>query len=177
MSTSPMPKEQALLMAGRGAAGMKQTEWGDLLGVSARTVIRLENGQGATTPMMLYQAARAVYPFNRELAARIAEAGSSSVVALGLEDESAPVHAPPPSEPVLIASEPASLPALKPAMHHLVDSVICAAAESMGQPPQALRPALFAACARAREIGLTLEDLEQSLMPDLDERGGFVPRR
>jgi hypothetical protein len=44
-----------------------------------------------------------------------------------------------------------------------VDAVVCAAAEAMEAIPQAVRPALLAACTCARELGLTLDDLERVL--------------
>jgi hypothetical protein len=46
---------------------------------------------------------------------------------------------------------------------HLVDTVVCAAAEALGVPPPAVRPALLAAFQRAREVGLTTEDVEQAI--------------
>ena len=44
-----------------------------------------------------------------------------------------------------------------------VDAVVCAAAEAMQVVPQNVRPALLAAFACARELGLTLEDVERVL--------------
>ena len=64
------------------------------------------------------------------------------------------------------------LPALPPAPvaripphPRLIDSVVCAAAELLAVPPQAVRPALYAAFQRAHELELDLETVVNSLRP------------
>jgi len=47
----------------------------------------------------------------------------------------------------------------------LVDSVVCAAAEAMSLSPQAIRPAVLAAFARARDAGLSLDAVVDVLAP------------
>jgi hypothetical protein len=47
----------------------------------------------------------------------------------------------------------------------LVDAVVCAAAEAMSLSPQAVRPAVLAAFARARDAGLTLDAVVEVLAP------------
>jgi len=47
----------------------------------------------------------------------------------------------------------------------LLDSVVCAAAEAMGVAPQAARPAVLAAFARAKEAGMTMEGVIAGLAP------------
>jgi hypothetical protein len=47
----------------------------------------------------------------------------------------------------------------------LLDSVVCAAAETMSMAPQALRPAVLAAFVRAREAGMTVDSLIAGLTP------------
>jgi hypothetical protein len=47
----------------------------------------------------------------------------------------------------------------------LVDSVVCAAAEAMSLSPQATRPSVLAAFARARDAGLTLAAVVAALTP------------
>jgi hypothetical protein len=47
----------------------------------------------------------------------------------------------------------------------LVDSVVCAAAEAMQVAPQAIRPAVLAAFARARDAGLTTDAVVAVLTP------------
>jgi len=82
-----------------------------------------------------------------------------TLVSLGLEA----VHA------------PAALP-LSPALGgaHLAPprvlaAVVCAAAEAMDASPRAVRPALLAAVRVAREVGLTLADLESLLASGASE--------
>jgi len=93
------------------------------------------------------------------------------------------VWAPRPAPPPAPVTAPASLqntappvlpaPALPPAPPLpppippgvLVDSVVCAAAEAMSLSPQALRPAVLAAFARARDAGLTLDAVVDALAP------------
>jgi hypothetical protein len=67
---------------------------------------------------------------------------------------------PPPNE---LSSHASGIPA-----HALVDSIVCAAAEAMGLPPQALRPALRAAFSRAEEIGISVQAVLGVLAPALE---------
>jgi hypothetical protein len=46
---------------------------------------------------------------------------------------------------------------------HLIDAVVCAAADVAALPPATLRPALRAAFERAQAVGLTVEALVQGL--------------
>jgi hypothetical protein len=48
----------------------------------------------------------------------------------------------------------------------VVDSVVCAAAETMSVMPGAIRPALLAAFTRAQKIGLTVEEVTKALARD-----------
>jgi hypothetical protein len=45
-----------------------------------------------------------------------------------------------------------------------VDSVVYAACEAMEAPSRAVRPAVFAAFRRARELGLSVEAVERELL-------------
>ena len=51
----------------------------------------------------------------------------------------------------------------------MVDVVVCAAAEALDVSPRAVRPALLAAFQRAREAGLTLEQVEKALSPEVKD--------
>ena len=93
----------------------------------------------------LAKLAAAVFPRDPQLAAQLAQAAGATLQQLGLVPAS-PAPAPPMAKPP-----------------HLVDTVVCAAAEALGVPPPAVRPALLAAFQRAREVGLTTEDVEQAI--------------
>jgi hypothetical protein len=47
----------------------------------------------------------------------------------------------------------------------LVDSITCAAADAMSATPEAVRPALRAAFARARDLRLTTAEVASALAP------------
>jgi hypothetical protein len=50
-----------------------------------------------------------------------------------------------------------------PSTDEIVDAVVCAAAEAMDLMPREVRPALLAAFARARRLGLGFEAIEKRL--------------
>jgi hypothetical protein len=52
----------------------------------------------------------------------------------------------------------------------LLDSVVCAAPDAMAASAGALRPVLRAAFGRARELGLSVEDVERGLSPQEAKR-------
>jgi hypothetical protein len=101
--------------------------------------------------MDLQDMARLVYPVDATLAGEIAAASGTTLQALGLLPPPAPVApaAPPPP--------PAGPP------DRVVDAVVCAAAEAMQVMPQSVRPAVLAAFACAKELGLTVEAVERVL--------------
>jgi hypothetical protein len=47
----------------------------------------------------------------------------------------------------------------------LVESIVCAAADTMQTPPAAVREVLRAAFARAHALGLTVEEVDAALSP------------
>jgi len=83
-----------------------------------------------------------LYPVDPALAAEVAEAGETTLIALGLEKPPTPL---PPDR--------------------IVDSVVCAAADAMEALPRLVRPGLLAAVVRARELGIGLETIEAALTP------------
>lgn len=141
-----------LLWDARQALSLNQQTLAEFLGISSRTVQRWDARESAPTNSDLHKLARAVHPINPELAARLAKEGSSSLEELGI------VRPPDPPPPA-----PAPQPAYE--LAHLADGVVCAAAESMGLTPLAIRPALLAAFRRAREMHLTVEQMEEALAP------------
>ncbi|MBV9946955.1 MAG: hypothetical protein JOZ69_08915, partial [Myxococcales bacterium] len=70
-----------------------------------------------------------------------------------------------PKEPKESAKPP---PRLAPS--DLADAVVCAVADATDLLPRALRPLLHAAFARARALGLTLEEVEEGLRPAIETK-------
>jgi hypothetical protein len=148
---NPVPNRPFLVEVGH-ALGLNQRQLGELLGISTRTVQRWTGGRGGPIDVQWHVLARAAHGVDPGLAARLAEQGNSSLQGLGLV---APVPAPPAAPPVL-APPPHDA-------QHLADAVVCAAAEAIEVAPGVIRPALLAAIRRARQMRLTLEELEASL--------------
>jgi hypothetical protein len=139
----------SLLVEAGHALSLNQRGLGELLGVSTRTVQRWFARRSAPVESHWHALARATHGAEPALAARLARQGSSSLERLGLV-----LQAPPP---------PPVAPAPSHDLRHLADAVVCVAAEAIDLPPGAIRLALRAAVGRARQMRLTLEDLEASL--------------
>jgi transcriptional regulator with XRE-family HTH domain len=146
----PRPKP-ALIALSRTALHATQRELADRLGTSLRTVQRWETKRAAPYADQLQRLADAVRPHDPALAAEL--------------DEWAPRPPPPPAPAGVAPGSPPPPPPAATALPAsvLLDSVVCAAAEAMSAPPQALRPALLAAFVRAREAGLTVEGMIEAL--------------
>jgi hypothetical protein len=131
----------------RTALQVSQNGLAAKLGVSRRTGQRWNAGKGPWG-LDLQNMARIVYPVDPSLAAEIAAAGGATLEALGIVSPAPPLPAP-------------QVPMGPP--DRVVDAVVCAAAEAMQVTPQSVRPALLAAFACARELGLTLDGVERVL--------------
>jgi hypothetical protein len=117
-----------------------------LLGCSSRTVIRYYQRGGVLLPGAYERLATACHPHDPAFAAELAALAGKTLVELGLEPPPPP---PPPPPPRLVATS----------SRHIVDSVVCAAAEAMQTTPQAIRPALKAAFQRAMALGMGAEEV------------------
>jgi hypothetical protein len=137
------------------ALHMSQRELGELMGCSRRTIIRYMSSGAVLVPATWEKLARACHPHDRDLAAELATRAGQTLIGLGLEKPPAPPAAPPAPPP------PPARPA--PSSRHLVDSVVCAAAEAMQTPPHTMRPALVAAFQRAVALGMTMEGVIEGL--------------
>ena len=130
--------------------GMTHRAFGEALGASERTAARWVRRVSPLSVPQLCTLARLVYPRDPELAETLAAAASETLESLGI------VTSAPPAPP------PAALP--PPLAPHLVaDLVVCAAADALGAAPSAARGALLAAFARARELGLSVAEVEAAL--------------
>ncbi len=160
-----MPGISAVLVVqSRIALGLSQRKYGELLGIAERTVQRWEDGGAIVLLSTIATLAAAVYPKDPALAGRIATGFGTSLLQLGLEK--------PPEPPAVVVPAPAPPPPLPPLpTSTLVDSIVCVAADAIGVPPSAIRPALAAAFRRAQEVRLDLGAVADSLS------GGDGPTR
>ena len=121
--------------ARRDVLGMSQGELGRVLGASARTIMRWESSSDGGRRGWA-GLIRLIHAHDATLAAQMAAYAGGSI------ESFIPTHT--------VAS-------------HLVDAVVCAAAEAIDSSPRALRIALRAAFARAAELGLSVEDVHTAL--------------
>jgi transcriptional regulator with XRE-family HTH domain len=128
---------------------VNQKELAKLLGCSSRTVIRYYRGGGTILPTTYERLARAVHPHDRDFAVELAANAGHTLVTLGLEPPPPPPA--PPSPPIPVRPAPSS--------RHMVDSIVCAAAEAMQTAPHVVRPALVAAFERANALGMTAAEV------------------
>ncbi len=132
-----------------------QGELGVLLGSSKSTGQRWERREAFPLPEQLHQLAALVFPRDAQLAAEIAAASGSTLEKLGVT-------------PTAAAAAPDQI--------HIVDTVVCAAAEAMQVVPDAIRPALRAAFRRARQAQLSLETIDEALnRPSVPAEGARPP--
>ena len=139
--------KHGLYVRTRRALGLLQREVAAIVGRHQRTIARWEAGSAYIYEEDWRKLAVVAYPKDAELAATLAAAGNTTLEALGL----------------VAPAPPARAPAAAPA--HLVDSVVCAAAEAMNMPPQAVRSSVQAAFERAAALGLGLDDVRTTLRP------------
>jgi transcriptional regulator with XRE-family HTH domain len=159
-----MPRHYvAMLIDARRILGVSQGELGERLGASRRTGQRWEAGRAKPGPTELGRLAALVHAEDPKLAAEIATVGGSSLESLGLVKPTRPA--------------PAAPPPPAPPAEHVVDAVVCAAAEAIGVMPDAVRPALRAAFRRARLVGLDVATVERALGPGPEAGAGLQPKR
>ena len=140
------------------ATRMTQRELGELLGYDRRTIVRWVARGTTLLPSHCEKLATACHPHDRALAGILAERAGKTLVDLGLEKPAARVPAPAPQAPAAPARARA-----QPSARHMVDSVVCSAAEAMQMTPQAARPGLLAAFERASALGMTVEEVLAAL--------------
>ncbi len=144
------------IAAAQRTLGVTQEELGEMLGASRRTMSRMFTGRSPLSIEHLHVLARAVHSKDPILAAKLAAEGAATLESLGI------VRPAPPAAPV---APPVAPGRPFPTTRLVVDSVVCAAAETMQAPPAAVREALRAAVARARALGLSLEEMDEGLAP------------
>jgi transcriptional regulator with XRE-family HTH domain len=133
-----------LVYRARMAAGLSQAQLSDRLGLSKRTMGRVERGESSLRVPEVITLARLAHPRDPDLARELAAAASETLESLGL------------TAPKVTYAPPTKL---------LVEAVVCAAVEALAMAPGPVRLGLHAAFKRTREMGLTLEDVESALAP------------
>ena len=139
----------------RWTLGITQAELGKLIGCSGRTIQRYEGSSPLLSVDQCRAIALALHPKDAALARTFARHGRTTLEELGL------VKPPPPPPP----APPLPPPPPPIAREHLVDSVVCAAAEAMNTAPQLARPAVMAAFERARALGLAIDEVSPPVKP------------
>jgi transcriptional regulator with XRE-family HTH domain len=132
----------SLLIQCRMAMGLTQQEFGEIVGLTKRTIQRWEERGASLIPSEVEALARALHPVRPDLAAQIAATVDTTLDRLGIVTAGA-------ASPM--------------AMSDPIDSVVHAAAGVMGVTPDAIRPAIAAAFVRAREVGLDVQAVAEKL--------------
>ena len=144
-----------LVIEARRVLGLNREGLGKLLGSSKRTVARWEVGESTIYGPQLFDLARAVHPQNAALAEELGLAGGATLEKLGI--------VPPPAPPAPPADPPPAPPVPAIPGHVLVDAIVCAAADALKAVPETVRASVLAAFRRARELQMTVEDVENAL--------------
>jgi hypothetical protein len=117
------------------ALQMTQAELGDLLGVHKRTIQRWQERHLSLSPSQAERLAAALRPVQRELAEAVLEIGRRFAAQVGT------------TAPML------------PAAPEAIEEVVRAAAEACSTTPEAIRPAVVAAFAKAQELELEVGEI------------------
>ena len=145
---------------------MSQAEFGPALGWSHRTAVRWDRGRAVPPEDSLHKLASLLAPVDRDLAAEVAVAAGETLESLGLAPK-------PVVPPVVEKAGP------RVTNGDLTDAVVCSVSDASDLPPRALRPLLHAAFARARALGLTVEQVEEALRARVEAKtdAGKAPAR
>lgn len=155
----PHPLRHLMFLA-RQQLMLNQKGFAVVIHSSERSVQRQEVGRGTIHPDQVHKAADAIRAKNPQLAAQLEEYAPRPA-APPPPLPPAPPALPPPPPPQPAAPPPP--PPVPPSI--LVEAVLCAAAEAMNLPPQAVRPAVLAAFTRARDAQLAPEAVVAVLAP------------
>jgi transcriptional regulator with XRE-family HTH domain len=149
MAIKPKMPLGHLLSNARRLLGMSQAQFGPALGASHRTAVRWDAGKSYPGEGSFRTLARLLAPLDRGLAAEAAANIGETLVDLGIVEPPPVETAPPPRSPP----------------EDLVDALLCAAANQAGAVPETMRPVLYAVFRRAREVGLSVDEVERVLAP------------
>jgi len=146
-----------LMGRARHVMGFTQQSLADALGSSKRTAHRWESGKATPSVPQVRTLAALVFPHDPALASELAAAASITLAELGLVNPPEPPPAPPPAPP-------------PPPTRLVVHAVVCVAADELAVAPDTVRRALYAAFKCARELPLSIEDVEKALEPDAPKK-------
>jgi hypothetical protein len=147
MARPPVDNVAQLVTRARYALATAHPDLPGAVGSSKRTMQRWQAAESRPSDSQLADLARLAHPLDAELAAGLAHAAGATLESLGI----VPPKSPPP-------------PVLPPMPRHLVvDAVVCAAADATDAAPSAVRAILLAAFKRARELGLSTDEVEKAL--------------
>jgi DNA-binding XRE family transcriptional regulator len=146
-----------LMVRARHAMGFTQQRLGDALGSSKRTAHRWESGRASPSVSNVRTLAAMVFPHDPGLASELAAAASTNLIELGLVRPPEPPPLPSPAPP-------------PPPTRLVVQAVVCVAADELAVAPETVRRALYAAFKCARELRLSIEDVEKALEPDVPRK-------
>ena len=142
----------ALFILSAQAIGTSVQGLGRMMGISRRTAQRWSD-RGLSSDYHYPQLAGLVHPHDPALAREIAEAAGRTLEEMGIVKPPQPLPPAPPPPP--------------PPPAGLVDAVVCAAADAMNVLPRDARPGVYAAFARAAEIGTSIEFVTRVLAASL----------
>ena len=147
---------------------MDQGDLARAMGVSRRTIIRWQKGQTAPVEAQIRELVAIVRQQDEDLADELLAAAIFEV--LVRPEEVGAAHS------VVAAPEASATPAGPPqppgpAPPHLIDAIVCAAADAADMIPRSMRPPLRAAFSRAAQLGLSIESVVLGLSKAHSERG------
>jgi hypothetical protein len=131
----------SLVWQARKHVAYSNGEFAKLTGVSKRTVERHSHNGGISYTDQTHRLIAAVHPVDPQLASQLAEASGTTLAALGLK----------------------AAPSASDARPEHADSVLVAAANALNLSPEAVRPAVAAAFARALGLGVSFQGLAEHL--------------
>jgi hypothetical protein len=163
-----------LIFEARRLVAHSNREFALLTGASLRTVERYSHNGGISDISQTHKLIAAVHPKNPDLANQLAAAAGTTLEALGVVKPAptiAPAQAASPPPPAVVVAPPPS-PSIPEARPEHADLVLFAAANALDMSPRALRPAVAAAFAKAKELGVSVGSLADLLAREAGPQQG-----
>lgn len=142
-----------LVIAADMALGLSQRELGEKVGLSTRTISRWYTKRSRPGPDAIEKIARLIHAKDPVLAEKLMAAATEELASIGY---------PAPAPLVATTGRPPGV------SKQLVDAVVYAACEAMDVSPRVGRPGVLAALRRAKELGVSMAELERELSPPLE---------
>lgn len=158
------------LVMGHRALRIPGTELAKLLGVTPKTVYRWYGNRSSVTALTVGDLAPHVYPHDAALAERMHAYAARDLAKSGLRPPPPLPRPPPPPAPQAVAPVPAASPTAMAPRGLRAEGVIHAVCKALDVGPRAVRPAVYAAFRRAKELELTVDDVVQELAPPVKKR-------